>query len=342
MEFKIVYKWNSFLSQIPANRKDIYYTEEYTKLYETERDTALCIVGHEDSNIILMPFLRRKIGDYYDFETAYGYGGPISNSDSDLWIVTALNGMQEFFKDAGYICGFVRFHPLLGNAFPCNECFNVLYDRKTIAVDMRGTQNDIWTTQISSKNRNMIRKAEKNGLRYKAEYDFKSLSDFKRLYNETMQRLGAEDFYFFPDDYYQNFTYWLRGNAFLGTVILDDIVVGAAMFMTYGDKCHYHLAGSNREKGSLGVNNYLLWKTIEELKKTDVKQFHLGGGTSSSTDDSLFKFKKAFSSQEKDFYIGKWIFNDSVYRDVCFDWEEKYPLIKGKYCNYLLKYRYTK
>jgi len=342
VKFEIVDSWNSYLNRIPSEKKDIYYTEEYTRLYESDADRSLCVVGEGDGNIILMPFLRGKVRDYYDFETAYGYGGPISNSDSDLWIVKALHEMHNFFKDAGYICGFIRFHPLLQNALPCKECFNVIYDRKTIAVDMRYTQDEIWTNQISSKNRNMIRKAEKNGLSYKAEYDFKSLHHFIDLYNETMQRIGADEFYFFSEQYHHNFADRLKGNAFLGTVLLDSEVVGAALLMRSGEYGHYHLAGSNRKKGSLGINNYLLWKTIEEMKGTTVKQFHLGGGTGPSKDDSLFKFKSAFSNQERDFYIGKWIFDEVVYQDVCNEWEMKYPDIKDKYRNLLLKYRYRK
>lgn len=188
----------------------------------------------------------------------------------------------------------------------------------------------------------MIRKAEKNGLRYRAEYDFESLHHFVSLYNETMQRLGADEFYRFPKQYFYGFADSLKGNAFLGTVFLDSKIVGAALFMRFGEYGHYHLAGSNREKGSLGINNFLLWKTIEEMKGTTVKQFHLGGGTCASKDDSLLKFKKAFSNQERNFCIGKWVFNELVYKDVCDEWEMKHPDIKDKYNNILLKYRYGK
>lgn len=343
MEFRIVDRWNSYLDRIPSEKKDIYYTEEYTKLYESDVDRALCIVGEDDESIILMPFLRRKIRDGYDFETAYGYGGPISNSSSNLWIAKALREMDDYFKGANYICGFIRFHPLMQNALLCKECFNVIYDRKTIAIDMRCSKDEIWINQITSKNRNMIRKAEKNGLIYKAEYDFGSLQQFIELYNDTMQRLGVDEFYFFSERYYHQFADSLKGNAFLGTVSLGGgEIIAAALFMKSGEYGHYHLAGSNRGKGSLGINNFLLWKTIEEMKGTTVKQFHLGGGTGSSKDDSLFKFKRSFSNHEMDFYIGKWIFDEVMYQDICNEWEIKNPGIKDKYKNILLKYRYIK
>lgn len=340
MQFKIVDQWNSFLDKIPENKKDIYYTEEYTKLYENKEDVALCIVSEEGNDVILMPFIRREIRDKYDFETAYGYGGPITNSDSWEWIEKSLQEMKDCFTANGYICGFIRFHPMLDNALACKEVLNVIYDRKTVSVDMRQSIEDIWSTQISSKNRNMIRKAEKNGLSYRAEYDFANMKEFINLYNETMQRLGADDFYYFQEEYFKSFADDLKGNSFLGVVSKDEQPVGAALFMYTGEYGHYHLAGSDRKRGSLGINNYLLWKTIEELNKKGIKRFHLGGGTTSSPDDSLYKFKKAFGMQENEFYVGKWIFNKEIYDDVCDEWMSNYPDLKERYGHLLLKYRY--
>ncbi len=157
-----------------------------------------------------------------------------------------------------------------------------------------------------------------------------------------MKRLNVDDFYFFSDEYFQGFIENLKGKAFLGTVLLDDKIVGAALFMYMGGFGHYHLAGSNREKGNLGINNYLLWKTIEEFSGMNLLQFHLGGGTSSLLDDSLYKFKRAFSRNEKDFYIGKWIFDNKLYEEICEEWRNNYPYLNEKYGNLLLKYRYRK
>ena len=56
MKFEIVDSWNSYLNRIPSEKKDIYYTEEYTRLYESDADRSLCVVGEGDGNIILMPF----------------------------------------------------------------------------------------------------------------------------------------------------------------------------------------------------------------------------------------------------------------------------------------------
>lgn len=340
MNSKIVKHWNGYLKLFPEDRKDIYYTEEYVNLYEAEECSTWCVVCEDGNRLLLMPFVRKEINGYFDFETAYGYGGPISNVEDRKWINTALKEMYRCFEREKYICGFIRFHPLLKNSEYCYEVIDAVSDRKTIAVNTHFPENIIWEKQITSKNRNMIRKAEKNNLVFKAEYNFESIKEFEVLYNTTMKRLCADEFYLFPDSYYQKFCKNLNGYAFLGTVRHEGHLVSAALFMYSDYYGHYHLAGSDRKYSSLGLNNLLLWKSVIELKKQGIKEFHLGGGTGSSPDDSLFKFKKSFSRNEKNFCIGKCVFNNNLYKEICERWEQKNPEKVPIFGNRILKYRF--
>ena len=340
MKTIITESWNSYLDKFNSEKKDIYFLEEYVKLYENESGKALCAVCSEDENILLMPFIRKEIDSFYDFETAYGYGGPISNTDDAEWINKALCCMQAFLKEERYICGFIRFHSLLENASLCEKQINTFFDRNTVAIKTNLPEAEIWADQITSKNRNMIRKAEKNELIYKAEYDFASIDEFITLYNTTMRRLKAEDFYFFNNNYYKDFVDKFQGKAFLGTVRKEGKLICAALFMYSGNYGHYHLEGSNHDYSNLAANNLLLWKTALELGKLGVKEFHLGGGYNSDTNNSLLKFKKSFSNNLKKFYIGKWIFNPNKYMELKKSWSEKYPEKVNKYGRLLLCYRY--
>lgn len=336
----IVEQWNEYLEQFEHNQKDIYYCEEYVKLYEETDSKALCIISYEENNVLLMPYLRKEIDGYYDFETAYGYGGPISNTDDWEWNKRALDAMELLFQKEKYICGFIRFHTLIDNVELCHSHMKTLFDRDTVAIDTQASEEDIWAHQIVSKNRNMIRKAEKNGLEYRAEYDFASLKEFVELYHATMKRLGAEDFYFFDEDYYQKFAKAFAGKAFLGTVRKDGKLICAALFMYSQEYGHYHLEGSDHSQSSLGANNYLLWKTALEFHKLGVKEFHLGGGYNAESDNSLLKFKKSFNNRTKKFYIGKWIFDQEKYNRIKEEWERQYPEKIEAYGKLLLCYRY--
>ncbi len=340
MNVIITDKWNTYLDQFEGSQKDVYYLEEYVKLYENDRSKALCIVCSEGGSVLLMPFIRGEIEDYYDFETQYGYGGPITNTSDKNWIDKALSGIKDYFRDNRYICGFIRFHPLIDNAAFCKDTMNVIYDRHTVAILTDKGVEDIWTTQISSKNRNMIRKAEKSGLIYKAEDNLESFPEFIDLYNATMKRIGADEFYYFDDDYYKEFKNGLIDNSFLATVRLDGKLICSAIIMYDGDFGHYHLEGSDHEYKSLGANNLLLWKSACRLHELGVKKFHLGGGNSTSEEDPLFKFKKAFTHNLESFAIGKEIYNKDVYDRICQKWERENSDKIASFGNRLLKYRY--
>lgn len=340
MEVMIVDSWNGYLDYFEDNQKDIYYYEEYVKLYESQDSQAKCIVCRENDNILIMPFIRKEIDSYYDFETAYGYGGPIVNTECHEWVDNALVAAETFFSENRYVCGFIRFHSLLDNAKYCTSKIYTIFDRETVAIKTDETEDGIWTNQIISKNRNMIRKAEKNGLIYTAEYDFESLPDFIRLYNATMQRLDAEEFYFFDERYYKEFVDKFKGKAFLGTVKKDGELICGALFMYSKDYGHYHLEGSNYEYSKLAANNLLLWKTALEFNRLGVKQFHLGGGYNSEPDNSLLKFKKSFSNNMHKFYIGKWIFNQEKYNQLKTEWMLNNPEKAEQFGRLLLCYRY--
>jgi len=337
---EIVKNWNDKLEFFSENQKDIYFSENYIKLAANKNENSLCIVCIEEGKIMLFPFLQSTYKEYFDFETPYGYGGPITNSTDKEWNEKALREIISYFSSQNYLAGFVRFHPLLNNAEFCRNIFKVIDDRKTIVIDTSVSEEEIWMNQISSKNRNMIRKAEKNGLFFERDNEFKYIEEFKKLYNSTMNRLGADDFYFFDDEYYRQFIEIFKGKGFLGCIKKNNEIISAALFMYENWYGHYHLAGSNREYSSLGGNNLLLWKVACEMKKEGVKEFHLGGGTNGDDENSLFKFKHSFSPNIKQFSIGKIIFNKQIYEKVCSDWEKYNPKKGEKYKNHLLKYRY--
>jgi lipid II:glycine glycyltransferase (peptidoglycan interpeptide bridge formation enzyme) len=335
---KIVKSWNSYLEGIDDTKKDIYYYEEYVKLLDG--DNARCIILEEDNDILLMPFIMGYVEDFYDFETPYGYGGPITTSNNQEWIDKALEELKQYFIDQRYLAGFIRFHPLLNNQIISNNKINVLFDRNTIAIDSSVDENKIWMNQISSKNRNMIRKATKAGLVFERDDNFKYMDEFVALYKETMDRLGADDFYLFPDDYYDKFKQNMKGSAFIGVIKKDDTIVSAALFF-YGDVyAHYHLAGSIRDKSTLGANNLLLWNACKIFSEMGIKKFHLGGGTDSDSNNSLLKFKRSFSNDVADFNIGKMVFNETEYKRICDNWIKKNPQKENTFSRILLKYRY--
>lgn len=344
MQVELVSNWNDLLATFPVANQDVYFTEDYVRLYETETEKAYCIVCREDENILLFPILRRSFSfegeSYYDFETAYGYGGPISNSEDDTFRREALLALKEYCELNGFIAGFIRFHPLMQNHYFFGVIGDLIADRKTVAINLNYSLEDVWSNEIHSKNRNVIRKAERSGCSFFVDDEYEYLGDFIRLYDSTMDKLSADEFYYFDNDYYKHLVEGIP-NSFLGCVRdADSNIISAAIFMYSGPHGHYHLSGSDKSKLGLSPNNLMLWEAAKELKKRGVKRFHLGGGTTGDENDSLFLFKRRFSKDTCQFYIGKLIFNKEVYDAICADWENKNPMKAEHYKNHLLKYKY--
>ena len=61
---------------------------------------------------------------------------------------------------------------------------------------------------------------------------------------------------------------------------------------------------------------FLIHNIAKFYKELQFKNFFLGGGRSSSPEDSLLFFKKGFSSYEKEFKIGYKIYNESKYKEL--------------------------
>ena len=344
MKGKIAKHWNEYLEKFQPVQKDIYFTEEYVRLYETDKEKAFCFIYEENENIFIFPYLRRicKIKnsiEYYDFETAYGYGGSISTTNNEDFLQNAWKIFYETAKASNYVAGFIRFHPLFNNSKSFNTIGRLIQDRNTIAINLQGTEEEIWMNEIHTKNRNVIKKGIKTGLVFEVDNTFRNMNEFIEIYNSTMDKLNADLFYYFTDDYFTNLKNNLS-NAFLSVVKYNNQIISSAIFFYDSVWGHYHLAGSKKEYLNLSPNNFLLWEAAKELRKRNVEYLHLGGGTNSDEDNSLFQFKRKFSKSVYQFEIGKVIFNEEIYSDLCNQWEINNPEKKEMYKYHLLKYKY--
>lgn len=330
--------WNQYLNEFKLEGKDIYFTSDYYKLYESNGDgVGKCFVYKDDNgNLVLYAFMLNEIkgydlkNKYYDIETAYGYGGPITNCLDERFIDDFENCFIDYCKKNNIVAEFIRFHPLIKNENIFKNDIEILHNRVTVTLDLTKGIDKIWSEDIKSKNRNMIRKAERNGLFVEKSLDFEV---FKDIYRATMDKVDADSYYYFNDDYYNEIKE--NNDYILFNVKKENQVIAAAIFMGYGNYFHYHLAGSLKEYLKFAPNNLLLWEAIKYANEKGYKRMHFGGGLTDNLEDNLFKFKSSFSKEYADFYIGKRIHNKEIYYYLIEKWEEK----NNKKSKILLQYK---
>lgn len=324
-------EWSRQHDSLPTDQQDVYFTPEYYALYEQNGDgRACCFVYGEEGGIVLYPFLLNSINQlgyklndsYYDIQGAYGYNGIVTSSKDDGFIARFHDCFDQFCQEHHIVAEFSRFHPLLNNQILASPKMQTFYSRHTVSLDLSLSEDDIWMKQIGSKNRNMIRKAEKEGVTI-VESD--GYDTFKRLYDGTMTNLHAEDFYFFPQAYYEGYKQTFKDKSMLCLAMYEGKPIASSMFMFSDDYAHYHLSGRDKEYSRYAANNLILWYAIRKAKERGCKWFHFGGGTTGNENDSLLKFKKEFSRTETEFWIGKRVHNQAVYNDIVRQWRTKCP-----------------
>ncbi len=297
---------------------DIYYLSGYVRAFHIHGDGDPYLLYYEDNGLrAIYVYMRRptSIEGIYDSVTPYGYGGTLFEGDtSEVNLQTFWKAYLAEMEKEHIVDSFVRYHPVLKNAVPMKSISNVIDLGKTIAMDLLSPEL-IWEN-IHSKNRNMIRKAEKNGIVIEHGKGMDLFDRFIEIYNTTMDKDHAEDYYYFKRPFYESIHYDLHDNYELFYAKLEDKIIAMSIMIFANGRLNYHLSGSDIEYRNLAPSNLLLYKAALWGCEQGMKTFHLGGGVGSG-EDNLYKFKAAFNKVSNyQFSIGKQVFDQKRYDEL--------------------------
>ncbi|EGP4746875.1 GNAT family N-acetyltransferase [Enterococcus faecium] len=302
---------------------DTYWLSGYVKAFQIHGDGEPLLFYYEDATVRgINVVMKRDIAKekhletlieenkWFDFVTPYGYGGWIIEGDNadDLFSV-----YEKWCRSNGIVSEFVRFHPLIFNHVYSEKRYEVIGLGNTVSLDLSSPEI-IWAN-ITSKNRNVIRKAKKNGVKiYNGRFP-EIFRIFRNIYNETMDKDNAEKYYYFSLEFYDSICEDLPHNAQVFYAVYKGQVIATSIMLTANKRMNYHLSGSLREFSSLASTNLLLYEAALWGCENGYKTLYLGGGVGSE-EDSLFKFKKSFCRSDTlpQFYIGKKIFEMDKYK----------------------------
>ncbi len=314
---------------------DTYYTDEYISMYLKDGESIFDFSYQENENIFINKSIKRPIvrigdfttkGDFFDLETAYGYGGFYTNSNDQTFVENALVEYKKKCLAENVIAEFIRFHPL--NNFPVKYAnaldFNV-YDRDVVIVDLK---KDLWST-YKAKVRNTIKKSTE----MVEVVESCDMDKFEQLYRMTMEKNNADEYYFFDEEMFKKL-YSLKGTK-LYAIKYDDDIVAMGFFMAGNQVGHYHLSANSPVSYKLNSNYALLNFAFREAIANDKSYFLLGGGISGDVKDPLLKFKKKFSDQTLPFYISGNVYNSEKYSEYIDIWNKQ----SSSEVKYFLKYR---
>lgn len=313
--------WNQYVKSF--SNWDVYYLCEYAISLRLHGDGVPLLICYEDAaSRMCYVVMKRDISEdarfkksiernkYFDLETPYGYGGPLVDGTFSVNSQqTFLNELFEYCKDENIVSQFVRFHPLLNNHKEFSSITQNRYLHDTIFMDT--SSDELIFSNMDSKNRNMVRKANNAGIQV-VKRPMDDYQAFFEMYYETMRQHDADDYYYFHKKYFAFIESTLKDNAAIFYAMLDNKPIAGAMFLFNETTMHYHLAGMVREYRSLAAGNLLLYEAAVWACKSGIARMHLGGGLNES--DNLFGFKKQFNKNGRlPFYIGGTIFIEQTY-----------------------------
>lgn len=309
--------------------KDIYFDKNYGKLYENIEKGKVVIFSFQTKNgNITNQFIKREIPTkisnkkYYDIITPYGYGGPIINkckgNKEDLLKEYEKN-FSQYCEENNIVSEFVRFHPILNNAIDFKKIYNATCIRKTLGTNLEKYDNPI-IEEFSKSCRKNIKQAINKGITYIITESPDNIEVFKKIYYSTMDRNNATEYYYFGDEYFNNILKYFKEHIILVEAIFDGKTIACGLYFIYNKTIHIHLSGTLSEYLYLSPAYILRYAVTLWGKENGYKLIHHGGGRSNAEDDSLYLFKKQFAKNTNfDFYIGKKIWNEEIYRKLCIE-----------------------
>jgi hypothetical protein len=298
---------------------DLYYSPAYGRSAELI-DGGAWECAFDPETEIVHPYLRREIpgsGGHYDIVTPYGYAGP---AGPPMLPPQKMARFREVFLarslERGLVAEFIRSNPLL-----CDEAkvrawaVDRLRRRTTYAIEVAADPNGYFASTCSA-HRGAVRKAIRLGVTVEtasARAVVDRSSEFRRIYDHTMQRVEAPARLRLSDEYFSRLVDGLGENVVVLEARSDRHACSAAMFLRCGGRLHYHLSGSTAVGRQSGAANLILDVAVRRLLPA-WGVLHLGGGVAEG--DGLAHFKRSLANRAYSMFLCSTIVDPLRYREL--------------------------
>ncbi|GGK28908.1 hypothetical protein GCM10007962_23920 [Yeosuana aromativorans] len=275
----------------------------------------------EGDILILMPFLLRKVPykdhevTYFDVVSPYGYSGPLYNEDmSRGYLILFWEAVDAWYKDNNVVSEFIRFS--LNHNF---QFYSGVLVPTLTNVKGKLIQEQAQWDRFKQKVRNNYRKSLEHNL--EAKFLCKDITNsdieiYYDIYIQTMNRIGAEDDYFYSLEYFKNIIQLSQGNFVVVLIYKGNIAISAELILIAGNTLYSYLGGTLADYFHCRPNDFLKIEVMKWAKSHNYKYYLLGGGRVDN--DTLYQYKKSFFPYDKDviYYTGRKIVNEAMYHKL--------------------------
>lgn len=314
-------EYKNTISQIgPSN--PFYAPELIYNIQEPSHLLKCFVVFEEERPIMALPYVIRPIqhslvddSNYYDVHSPYGYSGPIMMEGLKQNIIQIFwDTWDNWCQQNRIVSVFIRFslkanyHGFTGKLLPTLQ---------NVAGKLSSLE-EIWEN-FKPKVRNNYRLAEKNELQtliFKGNISKSIVSTFHKIYLHTMQRNEADQQYFYPETYFQNFVAENPDKCGIAMTYYKDIPISTELMLFDSDTIYSFLGGTMADFFAMRPNDHLKVSVMQWGIPLGFKKYILGGGR--QNDDGLYRYKKCFFPKDEDitYFTGRKVILENIYRNL--------------------------
>jgi hypothetical protein len=320
-------RWRHLLGRA---HHDFYHLPDYVvATAKEEGGRPAAFYAESGDTQFLVPLVIRELPpslgaplDWRDAVTPYGYSSPIMRGGNDAASMASfLEAFREVGRKRGLVSAFFRLHPLLQLPDEVFTPFGHLEKSGvTVYIDLHRSDEELWS-QTRRNHRVGVERLGRAGY-VAALDDWGHYGEFIRVYHQTMRRVGASDFYFFSDEYFENLRSALGFRLYLCTVLspAGDLAAGGLFCVTDG-MVQYHLGATADAHLGVAPSKVMFDHVRRWAKERGSTVLHLGGGHG-GREDSLFLFKAGFSPLRAEFRTFRMVLDEEKYASLEERWRE--------------------
>jgi len=306
-------KWLRLWTALPG--REVFAHPDYAQLFLEPDSEALCASWEVDTDVVLFPFVMRQLSNLpgatsdkiYDIITPYGYGGAFFGGQpvaTQFWA-----GFRRWCEEKRVVSCFARLSLFPTQVLPFDGVISK--QQYNVVCNLKSTPGKIWE-QYEAKVRKNVKRAVRCDLTVEVDDCGARLQEFYQIYQSTMERRAAKQFYLFSESFFTNLVQRLRGMYCFFHVLHEGKVVSTELVLLSSSRMYSFLGGTLSSHYSMRPNDLLKHSIIEWGISRGLLDFVLGGGA--APNDGIFAYKKSFAPEGlHPFMVGKQIYDDKLY-----------------------------
>lgn len=305
--------------------RDLSFNPDYQACLGRAFNWKVCLLYFKTGEAHFIKYVRMvEVNDNginygVDFYSTYGHGGWLCSEEHSLEQIKRLDCAEKrFFEKNNVICEYCE---VLQHSTPTIDMLlhpqDFVRKKPVIWLDLTAPLEVIWSS-VQEKQRKAIVSSLKKGVYIKADgSSLEKVQRFERDYSNFLTAKRANSFWHFPSGFFEKFYKNLSSDqVFCFDAMWNGRTIGSFYALTISGCVYYFFSHSNPDYKSLNCNSSLMWFLIMNAKAKGHHSLYFGGGLQDGENDPLYKFKKSFGGNAKDYYVMKRVVNSALYQRV--------------------------